>query len=384
MIANLPKELLWTDKKDIKDFKSDMIFNSVESALSLINMLKSEQLDGNTKLRIYNEAFYLSTRVVYEHDDKANPEAYIEKIMTDLGDKELADHVIRLMFLVLLLQSDRSKEIEMFTEKLQKQYLHSIILRIVNHGNRVIKPTEKRGDCVLRPCPYSADKLQKIQLDWLKITQFFSKHIIIELLDLWDSEDEKGKVIRLIEQAYMSLLAVTKEDEAADKADEDFFEQQKTLYKVTNDEKDVNAVEDKLFKDDINKEYAREKVKDLVQEFYRGEDKNLALIEIVLCKRDVIKNFNKHKTFVKNLKNWGKLPKKQNKENNQDKTKNADEVDTARIANNMSSELYDLKNNKKVEDILKYEEWSKELNERKICISIENKLAQLMNWKGKV
>ena len=38
MIANLPKELLWTDKKDIKDFKSDMIFNSVESALSLINM----------------------------------------------------------------------------------------------------------------------------------------------------------------------------------------------------------------------------------------------------------------------------------------------------------------------------------------------------------
>ncbi len=238
MIANLPKELLWTDKKDIKDFKSDMIFNSVESALSLINVLKSEQLDGNTKLRIYNEAFYLSTRVVYEHDDKANPEAYIEKIMTDLGDKELADHVIRLMLLVLLLQSDRSKEIEMFTEKLQKQYLHSIILRIVNHGNRVIKPTEKRGDCVLRPCPYSADKLQKIQLDWLKITQFFSKHIIIELLDLWDSEDEKGKVIRLIEKAYMSSQPVTKEDEVIDKVDEAFFIQQKNLYRVAN--KDVD------------------------------------------------------------------------------------------------------------------------------------------------
>ncbi len=244
MIPNLPKELLWTDKEHIEDFNSNIIFNTVGSALSVLNGLKSKPLDGNTMLKVYNEVFYLSTRVVYEHDGKASPKAYMEKIMADLGDKELADHVIRLMFLVLSLQSDRSKEVEVFTSKLQKQYLHSIILRIMDYGNSVFKPTEKKDNYVLRPCPYSADKLQNVQLDWLKITLGFSKHIIVELLDLWNSEDEKGKVIRLIEKAFMSSQPVTKEDEA-------FFIQQKNLYRVANNDVDKGGRPKSLSLDEL-------------------------------------------------------------------------------------------------------------------------------------
>lgn len=306
MISNLPKELLWTDKKDIKDFKSDIIFNSVESALSFINVLKSKPLDGNTKLKIYNEAFYLSTRVVYEHDDKANPKAYMEKIMTDFGNKKLAEHVIRFMFFVLLLQSDRSKEVEMFIDKLQKQYLHSFILRIVNYGNSVLKPTENRGDSVLRPCPYSADKLRKVQLDWRNITQGFSKHTIVELLDLWDSEDEKGKVIRLIENAFMSPQPVTKGDDAVDKADEAFFIQQTNLYRVTNDEKGGRPKSESL--DELFTEACTpaqmEKLIDIVGK-HKGKEAVHALRVAALPEVGIIKQVPSYSSAEKSFPNIG-------------------------------------------------------------------------------
>lgn len=55
-----------------------------------------------------------------------------------------------------------------------------------------------------------------------------------------NKSDDSKKEPTVIEQAYMSLLPVTKEDEVADKANETFIPQQKGLY-VTNDNKEGNA-----------------------------------------------------------------------------------------------------------------------------------------------
>ena len=371
MIYNLPRKLLWADKKNISEFLSDELGNEIVSVFSLAKSHITTTLASDTLLKMYNEAFYLSTRVVYEQDENARPESYMAEILKDEINEELAELVLYMLYVILLRQSDNSKEIQHFISKLQKEYFTDTPSRLANLLHKGFVRFKKIG-YRLPPRPASADELQKDAIDWCIITQGFSKHIITEILDLWDDDNEKGKVIRLIEPAYTSRLNVTKENEAADIAVEDFFEQQKSLYIVTNEEKDVNAVEDELFKDGIDKEYVREKVKDLVQEFYQCEDVNLALIELVLFKYGLLKKFNKHHTFVTNLKNWGQLSKKQ------------DKYDTIRIANNMSSKFRDLKKNKKVENILKYEEWSKELDERKKCISIEKKLVQLMNWQAKV
>lgn len=217
MIPNLPRELLWTDKKDISDFMSDRLGNDVITLFSFVKSRITISLGAETMLKLYNEAFFLSTRVVYEHDSKASPEAYMEKILADLGDKELAEHVLLLMFLVLTQQPDKSKEVLQFVGKLQKEYLPDMPFRIAKLYNKVFKPKKNRLDFSLKPNPYPADKLNDLHLDWEEITQGFSKQIINEILHLWESYEEKSKVINLIEHARKSRWSKTNNDDTAKK-----------------------------------------------------------------------------------------------------------------------------------------------------------------------
>lgn len=239
MIPNLPRELLWTDKTDISEFMSNKLGNDVISGFSFAKSHITTVLDAKTMLKLYNEAFYLSTRLVYEKDAEAHPETYMEKIIDDIGNKELSEHVILIMFMVILLQSNKSNEVLQFANKLQKIYLPQTPFWLLRCVNKVFKPKIKGVDFMLKPCPYPVDELKGI--DWKRITQGFSKQVIIDILDLWDSENEKGKVIRQIEQYYISCPLEFKEDKLSEKADEEFFTKQKNLYIVTNEKINVNA-----------------------------------------------------------------------------------------------------------------------------------------------
>lgn len=373
MIANLPRELLWTDKTNLSDFMSDKLGNGVISIFSFAKARITINLSAEAMLMLYNEAFYLSTRVVYEHDAEAQPEAYIKLALADLEDKELADHVICLMFMVLMLQSDKSKEVLQFTDKLQKEQLSQMPFHIMNWFNKVFKPGKNRVDFLLQPCPYSPDRLQNISLDWHKITKGFSQNIIVELLDLWDSEVEKGKVIRLIENASNSYQQVSANQGLAGKADDEFFTKQKNLYHVTNDDKEecsskdeslVALSVDQIFKYDNT--FVRNAVKCIVEKFYRGHAVNLALIEIVLSDHEQLKDKKRtcHKPFVKILKEWGAL---------------SQDLDVKRTANGMSQKIRKINILEGTPD-KHYLEWRKCLRDRQKCISIGDELSKLLEY----
>lgn len=233
MIPNLPRELLWRDKTDMTEFMSEELSNTVISVFNFAKTRITISLGSEMMLNLYNEAFYLCTRFVYEHDAAANPKSYREMIIDDLGKKELAEHVILIMFMILMLQPDKSKDVLLFADKLQKQYLQDTPFKILNWIHKVFKPRNNNASFTLKPCPYPADMLKNIYIDWCQITQGFSKHVIIDILDLWDDDIEKGKVIRLIEQAYTLCLPILKDEKLADRADKEFFTQQENNYKIT-------------------------------------------------------------------------------------------------------------------------------------------------------
>lgn len=209
--------MLWTDMTNYSEVKSNKLCKLLDAALSLdpMNSKLSSDLGEETMLKLYNEAFYLSTRVVYEKDPEARPEAYMEKIQSDLGDKELVNYVIILMFYVLWQQSDKSDEVIRFTDKLQKKYLSHPSSRLLNWFNKFFKLGKNNVGFILKPSPYPADKLKDCSLNWNEITQGFSKLTITEILDLWESEDEKSKVIKLIEHARKSLRSKNNDDDNA-------------------------------------------------------------------------------------------------------------------------------------------------------------------------
>ena len=366
VIPNLPRELLWTDRKDFSEFLSEDLSREVVSNIFIAKSRITKKLGVATMLKLFNEAFYLSTRIVYENDAEVLPEDYMDIIIDDLGNKEWAEHVILIMFAVLTLQRDKSKEVLLFVDKLQKQYLPNTPFRLLNIViNKIFKKWKEKG-YRLPPCPYPADMLQGINLDWGQITQGYSKHAIIGVLDLWNSDKEKGRVIRLIEQAYTSRLPESKDEELANRADKEFFTQQKIIYKVANDDVDINAGEDEHHNTlPINhyfrhvNEFVKDAVKMVVHEFYLGKTVNLALIEIVLFDHGQLTKRDNHKPFVKILKDWGALPK---------------ELDAESVANGMSQKIRKLPEGP-------YQGWSDDhLKDRKKCFSIGNKLPLSMPY----
>ena len=343
--------------------------NRVEPLISLAKTGMKFAIDGKTMLMLYNEAFYLSTRVVYEHDANARPEAYMEKIIDNIGNKEWSKLVIFIMFVIITLQANQPNEVQEFVDKLQKTYFPQTPFKIVNSVNKMpswmtnilrklfmLKKFET--DFRLKPCPYPADKLKGI--DWNIITQGFSKHVIIDILDLWDNDNEKGKVIRLIENAYTSHQPELDDKETKEKADGVFFTQQKNLY---NETKIVIAT-----KDDIEKcfrynpsDYEKESIMMVVKKFFLGKPSNLALIETVLFDHGLLKTRDNHTPLVKILKDWGALH---------------EDLDVKNTANGMSQKIRKLP-----EDT--YKEWSENYKrDRTKCIKIEDNL-QVLNRYGR-
>ena len=117
-----------------------------------------------------------------------------------------------------------------------------------------------------------------------------------------------------------------------------------------------------------NSAFVRNAVMNVVKEYYQGEAGNLALIEIVLHFHDgLLSKRNHHKTFVKILKEWGALP---------------NDLDEVLTANAMSAKMRQLKQKQKETEFKHFSEWSEDLDERKKCIDIENKLSQLLRYVG--
>lgn len=206
MIKNLPRQLLWTDMTNNSEVKSNKLCKLLDAALSLDpkNSKLLSDLGEEKVLLLYNEAFYLSTRVVYEHDAEACPDIYMNEIIADLGDIKLAKSVVLCMFYVLLAQPETTDEVILFTDKLQKKYLTHSSSQFLNWYNKRFKPGKNNVGFRLKPCPFPADKLQDFHLDWSEITHGYSKKIINEILDLWESEEERNKVKRLIVHARTS------------------------------------------------------------------------------------------------------------------------------------------------------------------------------------
>lgn len=367
MIQNLPRQLLWFDKRDISEFLSDELGNEIVSAFSFAKSHITTTLAPKTMLKLFNEAFYLSTRVVYEHDENARPEIYMAEILKDEIDEELVEHVILIMYMVLLLQSDKSKETLSFIDKLQKEYLTDTPFLIAKWLHKGIVRIKKSVGYKLVPRPASPGELQKNPIDWCVILQGFNKRVIVELLNLWERNNERGKIMRLIELAFFSSQDLPKGEEIAD---EEFFIQQKNLYYVVNDEEDNVAKGRRLtasFADQLffhNNHFVRDVVKTIVEKYYREKAVNLALIEIVFCDHELIKNRENHTALVEILISWGAL---------------RDDLDVKLAANSMSQKINDI-NKKEGMTYKPYIEWSKCLRDKKKCIAIGDFLSKKLEY----
>lgn len=138
----------------------------------------------------------------------------------------------------------------------------------------------------------------------------------------------------------------TEEEQPEDNEDDDALELVKKCFKFTS-------------------EFIKEKVKKIIEDYYKNSNPNLALIEIALYDHDLLRNRNDHKPFVEALVAWGLLD----------------------IANDevMDAVLSSIRH--KYSSLPKeggYKGWGPNFqNEKNTCISIGNELGETMPYRYK-
>ncbi len=126
---------------------------------------------------------------------------------------------------------------------------------------------------------------------------------------------------------------------------------------------DALAMVKKCFK--FTSEFAREKVKKIMEDYYHNSNPNLALIEITLYDHDMLWNRNDHKPFLEALAAWGLLE----------------------IANDDVMEVMLSSMRHKYSTLPKeggYNSWGPKFqNEKNTCINIGNELGETMPYRYK-
>lgn len=241
MNPQLPRELLWTDKTNLTEFLNNEPGGYIVSLYNMGKKKNALKLTSPMMLFVLNETFYYSTRIVYEHNYNATPDPYIKEISDTMGDKDLTKLVLQFMYMLLTIQSDKSKELLHFIDLLNHSYFRDYSFRLVAFVNKLLKPGRNKDAYRLKPCPWPVDSLIDLSIDWQKITNNFSRQTITKIISLWDDDREKAKAIKLIENAYNACQPQTEDIQIENRADRSFFIRQKNAY-ASNVDKDTSDV----------------------------------------------------------------------------------------------------------------------------------------------
>lgn len=230
MSLKLPRILLWDDKKTMDQLLAEdlgeqlyMVFMDIRRADN-----KNREL-AERPLAYLNEAFYQCTRVVYERDTVARLDSYFQNIKGSMGAYRNARIVMMLMLYLLKMQSDQSVAVRQFTKQLmgyfEDPFQHSLGFDAVGSHIEGIMELSGCQAVVLRPHPCPAGNLEYEELDWKELTQGFSSKAVRELLQLWDDDESRYKVMAQIERAYKRRSLQLFEEQPDDAMSADDFEQ---------------------------------------------------------------------------------------------------------------------------------------------------------------
>ena len=201
MTPILPRQLLWTEKKEIEEF-----FKIGGTTKLYYEAFMYFQKDPNAMMedgvKIFNEVFYQATRMVYERPLPTQLTYYINECKADLGLKYSADLVIMLAYFLIESSDKRGKAFNNFFSKQIKDHFSKTAFW--TYCNRICE-VSKKGKFVIhydfKPCPVTPEELNTFYVDWRTITQNYDLNAVTQVLELWDDPKEKSKVGMLIDDS---------------------------------------------------------------------------------------------------------------------------------------------------------------------------------------
>lgn len=224
MRTKLPRLMIWTDKAALDEFLEDPLGNKLYDLYR--EMLRSSYSNFLYKiqpLKLFNEAFYQSTRIVYEKNPDATVREYSDEIKANLGQKNACEVVLRFVLYILLVQEDQSREIIRITDLLRNRFRTPLEIDVVDSVVDVLKDSLQGKNVRLSPNPSPVEYINNVVIDWHKITEGFSIRAIEELLILWQYRTERFKLMKIIEKEFSQYTPSLFEIRPRDVVDMNYF-----------------------------------------------------------------------------------------------------------------------------------------------------------------
>ena len=230
-LINLPRELVYTDRRTLDDFLREDDLNKELYKVYLQVKDKPECFSFDA-VKAFNEAYYIATIAMNEsHPEEDVIEwRYIAK--HDMGSAYAAHLVLSMVYAILYLQENKSENIENVLNQMQNQNYgkdHFPYFRAMAEG----ESHRFKSDFSIRPCPI--DDIDDIVMDasktWFSLTKYFDQTIIKNLVSFFPTIEERLNMIELIERKqteeesyYESLSSDTLIGSDIKKADKSFYD----------------------------------------------------------------------------------------------------------------------------------------------------------------
>lgn len=199
-LTDLPKQLIYTDRKTLDDFLREDDLNK-ELYNVYLQVKDKPYYFKFDAVKAFNEAYYIAVLAMNERKPESQVKEWYWNAQSNIGWVYAANLVMSMVYAILSLQENKPKRIDKVLEVMQSMHFSK------EHFPAFKKMAEQEirrfnSDLTIHLCP--VDKIDNIFNDdfdgWFDLTDDFDQSNIRKIVSLYPSKEERLKLIDLIEK----------------------------------------------------------------------------------------------------------------------------------------------------------------------------------------
>ena len=190
--------MLWRDLETMDEFFELEPVNS-EFYEVFITLRKEPFSVSKDVVKVFNEAYYQLTRMVFEHPMPTDLEKYATDIKTNLGWSYSDTLVMSMVYFLDALRNKKKYPLnKFFLQKLKEAYGGPMYWLPFKQRAERLKRKQKSLEYDFRPRPLPPSYFKTVYVNWNSITQRENLSCIEHVLNLWDKIEDKQEIANMI------------------------------------------------------------------------------------------------------------------------------------------------------------------------------------------
>lgn len=193
----LPREMLWTEKKTMDEFFE----LAPENRTFYLDVITSDFPSSfkNDPVKIFNEVYYLTTRIIYEQPQPSELDRYYSETKNQFKWRCGADVVMTLVYCLLnLTRKHVDPHYKDFVQAINDSFCGCVSWIDITSHLYLIKQDGKRFNFPFSPRPMGLGWFEDQFIFWSDITRNFDIECIEQVISLWEHPEEKMEIAMMM------------------------------------------------------------------------------------------------------------------------------------------------------------------------------------------